>query len=152
MRSCCFIKYFDLIVFVYAVDDKESFEKVNTYFQDFQSQNLKKEILLVGNKIDLDGSRKVSKEEGENYAKENKMAFLEVSAKMGTGIEEGKLYPFIEKFLEEKKMEEGSLCPDEEHNDNNSISLNTSFSDECCSCCPCLKHSEDLDSLASSGT
>jgi hypothetical protein len=53
--------------------------------------------------------------------------------------------PFIETFLAEKQMAGNSLLLDNEHKVNNSIFLNTSFSDECCSYCPCFKKSEDLN-------
>ena len=45
-------------------------------------------LILVGNKSDLEDQRVISKERGENLAKENSMMFFETSALNGNGIEE----------------------------------------------------------------
>lgn len=44
--------------------------------------------MLIGNKVDLDRRREVSQEEGEQFAKQNGLLFLEVSAKTTQNIEE----------------------------------------------------------------
>ena len=44
--------------------------------------------ILVGNKLDLDNKRQVMKNEAELFAKENEMAFLEVSAKENVNVKE----------------------------------------------------------------
>ena len=45
-------------------------------------------ILLVGNKSDLEHRRAVSREEGEKFAQENGLMFLECSAKTAANVEE----------------------------------------------------------------
>jgi GTPase SAR1 family protein len=45
-------------------------------------------IMLIGNKCDLDQRRQVSTEEGERFAKENQLIFMETSAKTAFGVEE----------------------------------------------------------------
>jgi Ras-related protein Rab-2A len=45
-------------------------------------------IILIGNKNDLENERQVSYEEGENFAKENGLLFLETSAKTAHNIVE----------------------------------------------------------------
>lgn len=45
-------------------------------------------IVLIGNKSDLDSKRQVSTEEGERFAKENGLIFLETSAKTAENVEE----------------------------------------------------------------
>jgi Ras-related protein Rab-2A len=45
-------------------------------------------IMLIGNKCDLDLRRQVSTEEGERFAKENQLIFMETSAKTAFGVEE----------------------------------------------------------------
>jgi len=45
-------------------------------------------IMLVGNKGDLDHRRQVTKEEGEKFASENGLIFLETSAKTAANVEE----------------------------------------------------------------
>jgi Ras-related protein Rab-2A len=45
-------------------------------------------IMLIGNKCDLDARRQVSTEEGERFAKENNLIFMETSAKTAFNVEE----------------------------------------------------------------
>ena len=43
---------------------------------------------MVGNKIDLEDERKISREEAQNLAKSYKMQYFETSAKENNGINE----------------------------------------------------------------
>lgn len=45
-------------------------------------------IMLVGNKSDLERRRAVSTEEGEQFARDNGLIFLETSAKTAANVEE----------------------------------------------------------------
>ena len=45
-------------------------------------------FMLIGNKADLDSRRQVSTEEGERFAKENGLIFLETSAKTSFNVEQ----------------------------------------------------------------
>lgn len=45
-------------------------------------------IMLIGNKCDLDQRRQVSTEEGERFAKDNGLIFLETSAKTAFNVED----------------------------------------------------------------
>ncbi|OMJ89225.1 hypothetical protein SteCoe_8611 [Stentor coeruleus] len=45
-------------------------------------------IVLVANKVDLDSQRVVSREEAEKFAKENKMSYIETSAKTAFNVNE----------------------------------------------------------------
>lgn len=45
-------------------------------------------IMLVGNKSDMEASRKTSRELGEQYAEEEGLLFAEASAKTGDGVQE----------------------------------------------------------------
>ena len=45
-------------------------------------------MVLIGNKNDLINQREVTYEEGETFAKNHKMMFLEVSAKTGNNVNE----------------------------------------------------------------
>jgi Ras family len=57
---------------------------VHPPFFSFVSQT----IMLIGNKSDLDHKRAVSYEEGEQFAQENGLAFIETSAKTAANVEE----------------------------------------------------------------
>lgn len=45
-------------------------------------------IMLIGNKCDLDSRREVKKEEGEAFAREHGLIFMETSAKTAANVEE----------------------------------------------------------------
>jgi Ras-related protein Rab-2A len=45
-------------------------------------------VMLIGNKADLDSRRQVSTEEGERFAKENGLIFIETSAKTAFNVEQ----------------------------------------------------------------
>lgn len=53
-----------------------------------QHANPNMTIMLIGNKCDLAHRRAVSKEEGEQFAKENGLLFLEASARTAQNVEE----------------------------------------------------------------
>lgn len=50
-------------------------------------------VMLIGNKCDLAHRRAVSAEEGEQFAKENGLIFMEASAKTAQNVEEVKHTP-----------------------------------------------------------
>ena len=45
-------------------------------------------IMLIGNKSDLDSRRQVSANEGEMFAREHGLIFMETSAKTAANVEE----------------------------------------------------------------
>ena len=79
----------DGFLILYDISNHESFETLDYWVEEIKSnsQELAK-MILVGNKCDLINERKIKKEEGENYAKNKKIRFFEVSAKDGTNVEE----------------------------------------------------------------
>lgn len=75
------------------MSNRESFKSVGRWHAELTekgSRNL--QVIVLGNKVDLEGSRAVTREEGEEWAKEHGVGFMEVSAKVPQGIER----PFIE--------------------------------------------------------
>ena len=84
-----FISSKDIIIFVYSIDDRNSFENLKEKINEIKTKSKKNaHFILVGNKVDLETKRVVKKEEGENLAKdENLDLFLEVSAKNGNYID-----------------------------------------------------------------
>ncbi|KAL0377369.1 UNVERIFIED_CONTAM: cytochrome [Sesamum radiatum] len=74
---------------VYDITRRETFNHLASWLEDArQHANPNITILLVGNKSDLAHRRAVSKEEGEQFAKENGLLFLEASASTGQNVEE----------------------------------------------------------------
>ena len=79
------------IILVYDVNNENSFKGLYSWLNEIYSNTSNDScIVLVGNKIDI-SDRKVTKEEGEEFAKKNKLLYLETSSKNGINIEE----PFI---------------------------------------------------------
>ncbi len=85
-----FYRNSSLAIIVYAIDNQESFDNLESWLDEIKSQthpNLK--IFLVGNKSDLSDQRAVSKESAEELAKEHNLDFfIETSAKLGTNSRE----------------------------------------------------------------
>ena len=74
---------------VYDITNRESFEHVQNWIEDVKNQSPKTVlIILLGNKVDLDDDRKVSYDEGNEFATKNGLLFMETSAKSGVGVEE----------------------------------------------------------------
>ncbi|CAO3651334.1 unnamed protein product [Cunninghamella blakesleeana] len=73
---------------VYDITRRETFEHLSTWLQDVRDHaNPNTVIMVIGNKSDLDAKRQVSREEGEQFAKENNLFFLEASAKSADNVE-----------------------------------------------------------------
>ena len=74
---------------VYDITRRETFNHLTSWLEDArQHANANMSIMLIGNKSDLDAKRAVSKEEGEAFAKEHGLYFLETSAKTAANVEE----------------------------------------------------------------
>ena len=79
--TCAFI--------IYDVTDKKSFTNISSWLDECREMCYKDMLIcLVGNKIDLEDKRVISKEEGQKFADDNGLLFFETSAKTGTNIEE----------------------------------------------------------------
>ena len=73
---------------VYDITRRNTFENVENWMNDLRKCSDKKvTIILLGNKNDLENEREVKTEEGEMFAKNNDMAFMETSALNGTNID-----------------------------------------------------------------
>ena len=70
------------ILVLYDITDVDSFKNLNNWLMEIE-KNAKSNVVkvLIGNKSDLSSLRKVSVEEGEEFAEENGMKFIETSAK-----------------------------------------------------------------------
>lgn len=76
------------IIVVYDVTDFESFNNVKSWLHEidrYACENVNK--LLVGNKCDLESSRKVTTEQAKEFADSLGIQFLETSAKNSTNVE-----------------------------------------------------------------
>ena len=122
-----FYRNSSLAIIVFSIDSQESFSHVQNWLQEIRRQNESPDtrFFLVGNKIDLENQREVSKEAIENFIKENNFdLYIEASAKTGENvknifIEAAKLlyedhYKNKEKKEEKEKENDGEEEEEEE--------------------------------------
>ena len=83
-----YYKNADCAIIVYDITSKDSFHSVKTWI-DYCKANTgnKTHFVLVGNKTDLSGMRKVEKKEGQTLANNYNIPFFESSALTGYNIE-----------------------------------------------------------------
>ncbi|KAJ3130598.1 Ras- protein Rab-18-B [Physocladia obscura] len=80
------------VIMVYDVTQRDSFAHLETWFNELDTYTTNPLVvkMLVGNKIDKDGSndssRQVSRKEGEAFAKRMGTLFVESSAKSRSGV------------------------------------------------------------------
>ena len=72
---------------VYDITDLESFQNLNTWLIEIE-KNASKNVykILVGNKCDMENERKVTVEQGREFAEQYGMKFFETSAKISTNV------------------------------------------------------------------
>ncbi|RHY43732.1 hypothetical protein DYB38_011714 [Aphanomyces astaci] len=74
---------------VYDITRRETFNHLTRWLEEArQNSNSNMAIMLIGNKSDLEHRRAVSYKEGEQFAKENGLIFLETSAKTAANVED----------------------------------------------------------------
>jgi Ras-related protein Rab-2A len=79
---------------VYDITRRETFNHLASWLEDArQHANPNMSIMLIGNKCDLAHKRAVSKEEGQQFAKEHGLLFLEASARTAQNVEEVTFLP-----------------------------------------------------------
>lgn len=74
---------------------RETFNHLASWLEDAtQHASARMTIILIGNKCDLSHRRVVSYQEGEQFAKEHGLLFMEASAKTAHNVEKVMLYPY----------------------------------------------------------
>ena len=75
------------VILTYDITSSKSFERVKFWLNDIETNGNKTEQkILIGNKQDLEEERQVSMIDAKIFAEENKLKWLECSAKSGKGI------------------------------------------------------------------
>ena len=77
------------IMLVYDITDKTTFEQISSTWLEAVRTNMTNtgEMILIGNKVDMEHLRQVSTEDGTKFAQQNNMPFFECSAKSGFRVE-----------------------------------------------------------------
>ena len=77
------------IVLIYDVTVKKTYDNIRKWLNQIKNEASRRiSIILVGNKIDCDDKREVTKEEGQKLADSNQLPFYEASAKESININE----------------------------------------------------------------
>ncbi len=89
-----YIKNANIILLIYDITRKESFENINKWLS-FVESIRKCTYILIGNKYDLTDQRQVTYEEALKFSNNKNLLFFECSAKSGYNIN----YAFYSSFL-----------------------------------------------------
>ena len=93
------------IMLVYDITNLESFQNLNSWLIQIEKYAPKNALkILIGNKNDLEKDRKVTFEQGKEFADKNGMKFFETSAKESTNVKESFL-TMTKDILNEKLKE-----------------------------------------------
>ena len=138
-----YAKNSSLIILVYDITNRNSFENIDTWINDIKSNSKKSKIILVGNKSDLEDERAVTEEEGKEKCELNKLTeFMECSCKNVKNVQE--IFIKVAKIL----YNANNLNLENEGNskeDNDSLSYNSEenvlkksikIKKRSCPCCP----------------
>src|SRR6185312_15142729 len=86
---------------VYDVTNRSSFDNLDTWFNELDTYTPTKDVvkMVIGNKVDVEDKRQVSREEGVALARRYNTLFIECSAKTKTGIQQA-FEELVHKILE----------------------------------------------------
>ena len=85
-----FLRNAEGVIIVFDVTSQDSFDNVKGWINSIKS-NIGENvipIIIVGNKIDMENLREISKEDGNKIVSENGFKYFETSAKTGKGVDE----------------------------------------------------------------
>ena len=87
-----YLRNADGILLVYDVTKTESFENLKDWIcsikQNMETKNIFLPLIICGNKVDMEESREITKEDAEKFASKNNYKYFETSAKTGEGVDE----------------------------------------------------------------
>ena len=90
--TASFFRNAEGVVIAYDVTNSESFDNLKFWISSIKTNLFEKNIfipiIIIGNKIDLEDMREITKDVASAFAKENKFKYFETSAKTGEGVDE----------------------------------------------------------------
>jgi len=123
------------IVLVYDVGELESFNNLSVWLKEIKNNSNKDpEIVLVGNKIDLE-DRKVTKEKGMRFAEKNNLMYVESSSKEGINVDspfEKLATALVNKIKENPEYNLNKNEGNKNYDDRNLIEKNREKEVKCC--------------------
>ena len=98
-----FLKVMGAII-IYDITSEKSFINLKSWVQMIKEEcGSHMQIIMVGNKSDLVEQRKVSEEDAMNYAKEQKIDYIETSCKTGENVKKA-VVNLCESIMETKEL------------------------------------------------
>ena len=119
-----FYRNTSLAILVYSIDDQKSFDDLDPWLKDLKTNSSPDiKIFLIGNKVDLEEDRVISKEMAEKFQKDFDLDFfMETSAKTGFNTQE--LFVEAAKVLYEDYNEYKKHKKIQEEDENSTVKLN----------------------------
>ena len=102
--SKSYFKNTDGVLYVFGLDDKESFDNIKIWMEYFNKECKIEDIpkILVGNKCDLDTDKELDKNIINEFSEKNNIKYFSTSAKKGININE--LFEAMGKMLYKKEF------------------------------------------------
>jgi len=102
--SKSYFKNTDGVLYVFGLDDKESFDNIKIWMEYFNEECKIEDIpkILVGNKCDLDTDKELDKNIINEFSEKNNIKYFATSAKNGININE--LFEAMGKMLYKKEL------------------------------------------------
>ena len=114
------------VILTYDITKTESFENLKYWMNSIETNLGDKKIfipiIIVGNKLDKEDERKITKENADNLSKEYNYKYFETSAKTGEGVDDA-FKDLVNQILEKSDKFE------EERNERNSVKINENQED-----------------------
>ncbi|CAF0757575.1 unnamed protein product [Adineta steineri] len=113
-------------ILVYDVCNRDSFRQLDRWIAELDTFSTKMNIIkmLVGNKIDQEDKREVTRDEGARFARKHSMLFIEASARTREGVQIA-FEELVEKIIQtpllwenEQKSKENTVQPHDNENSN----------------------------------
>ena len=76
------------VLILFDITNETSYTNLNSWIKTIKDQGGKMPILIVGNKSDLEDKRIVKAEDAKNFARSEKMKYMETSCKTGENVKE----------------------------------------------------------------
>ena len=114
------------VMLTYDITKTESFENlkfwINSIKTNLGDKNIFIPIIIVGNKLDMEHMREITKENADKFSKEYNYKYFETSAKTGEGVDDA-VRDLVNQILEKSDKFE------EERNERNSVKINENQED-----------------------
>jgi small GTP-binding protein len=105
-----FYRNCSLAILIYSIDNELSFEHVENWNNDIMNNcNIDTKKFLVGNKIDLENDREITKEEAESFAQKENIKYIETSAIKNMKVNEAFTSLLNDIYRNKQEEEKGKL-------------------------------------------